>query len=155
MAEERFWSFFSPEPNTGCWLWTKAVTEAGYGITWIGHGLEYAHRLAFAFATGCVLDGVVVCHRCDNPCCGNPAHLFGGTQADNIADMHAKGRNLAGEQCAHSVLTEMDVLEIRRLCRSGLSQRAVAKLFGVTRANVSAITLRRSWAHVPEEAAHG
>ncbi len=88
----------SPEPNTGCWLWVGAYHKTGYGL--ISSDADerkrrkniLTHRAVWTVVNGDIPDGLFVLHRCDNPPCVNPSHLFLGTQRDNIADMHAKGR---------------------------------------------------------------
>lgn len=90
---DRLAKWTSPEPNTGCWLWTGAVDGGGYGVIGIGSRNVKAHRAHYEMAVCKISVGKVLLHTCDNPGCVNPKHLVEGTQKDNVADMIAKGRN--------------------------------------------------------------
>ena len=101
--EIRFWPKVNkdgpihPKLKTRCWVWTAGVSRFGYGELAIGGGKKIrAHRFAWVLSHGPVPNGLFVLHRCDNPPCVNPEHLWLGTRVDNIADMVAKGRGSSG-----------------------------------------------------------
>lgn len=152
----------------GCWEWPMSRTAAGYGqLTYRRDGrtyLAYAHRAAYALA-GNSIEGIEVCHRCDNPGCFNPAHLFSGSHQQNMADMAlkmrsnkgkrlpigdrhwSKSRPLRGSSNGHSKLTEKQVLEI---LESPMRNIRLAEKYGVTDALISAIRKGKVWPHVTQ-----
>lgn len=90
---ERMEMHSTPEPMSGCVLWTAARNSKGYGVLRIDHGNHYAHRVSLELHMGRrLVTGECALHRCDNPSCISPAHLFVGTHAENTADMLRKGR---------------------------------------------------------------
>lgn len=93
---ERFWSKVARTQNEAdCWLWLGATRAGGYGSIKVGRKLEMAHRVSYLLAHGSIDEGLCVLHRCDNPSCVNPSHLFLGTKKDNTADRISKGRRPA------------------------------------------------------------
>ena len=145
---EKFWERVDRSDPLRCWIWTGRRQPNGYGL--IGfHAREWvAHRLAYAL-TFPEWDGKkLVLHRCDNPPCVNPAHLFLGTQADNVADMWAKGRahDFRGEGGGNVKLTAEQIIAIRT---EPLLQRQIAVKYGIERSVVSRIRARKSWQSVP------
>ncbi len=130
-----------------CWSWAGTKTD-GYGMIRSGRGgrMVLAHRVSYQLSRGPIPDGICVLHKCDNPPCTNPEHLFLGTRADNNADKAAKGRwrggCLLGEANPAAKLTWGQVAEIRA---SGLSQSSIAKTYGVDQKTISLIKRGITW----------
>lgn len=149
-AEHRFWPKVDKRSPDECWPWLGATNrEGGYGKLWVAGRTSGAHRVAWALANGPIPDGLYVLHRCDNPTCVNPAHLFLGTNADNAADMTAKGRSNRGEANGRAALASYAARIICRMAVSGKwKQREIAAGFRICRPHVSAIKHGQFWASV-------
>lgn len=145
--QDRFSEKWTPEPFSGCWLWTAGVGASGYGVLHHhGHHVSIsAHRAAWEIHKGPIPTHLFVLHRCDTRICVNPNHLFLGIQRDNMRDMTAKGRTCMGENNHMSKLTKQDVKEIRASKQFGkqLSQR-----FGVTPQTIWYAKRHKTWRHV-------
>lgn len=156
---ERFWEKVDRRGDAECWPWLGA-TNYGYGV--IGAGGKFghtikAHRLSWEIANGPLPklakwqpgQVICVCHRCDNPPCVNPAHLFLGTRAENSADMRAKRRHSFGAKRYCAKITDDQAASIReRYALGDLSQSEVGALFGLSQTTVGNIVRRRTWTHL-------
>jgi hypothetical protein len=143
----RFWSHVD---RTGdCWLWTSAKLPHGYGQFRLvpGETMRKAHRLSYEWAHGPIPEGMGVLHRCDNPSCVNPDHLFTGTQLDNMRDCRAKNRMPLGGQRADAKLTVDDVRRIRILAKSQ-SLNSIAREYGVSQPTIRSAVNGTTWAWV-------
>ena len=160
---ERFWEYVNKTPT--CWLWTGSANPAGYGHIGIGHTTKVrASRLSWELHNGPIPDGFFVCHKCDNPRCVNPAHLFLGTPKDNTQDAVRKGRIAHGDRSRarlhpeslprgmehpNAKLTDDLVRTIRQRYAAGALQRELAAEFGIGQTAIGAIVRRVRWKHVP------
>lgn len=154
--QDRFFKWISKLPN-GCWRWMGSIKQRKNRPQSEWHGqwrneageIELCHRAAWRILVGVIPRDALVLHRCDNPRCCNPEHLFLGTQADNVSDMWDKGRARPGisRGASHgmSKLTEALVREIRVSKESG---PAIARRLGVSTTQIYDIRNRRSWAHI-------
>lgn len=146
---ERFWPKVDKRGPDECWEWTAGKDKDGYGR--IGAGgkgapMVRAHRVSWELGNGIVPSGMFVLHRCDNPSCVNLAHLFLGTNADNMADRNRKRRHsFFGERNPKTKLTPEQVIAIRQ-AHGKLSD--IGDCFGIKKAQVSAIRNGDSWQHL-------
>lgn len=158
MNVDLFWSKVFKHEGNGCWEWIGRLCDKGYGYFDLTEGRarkwkERAHRLAWTLVNGPIPAGLHVLHRCDNPKCVRPSHLFLGTHLDNMRDKVQKGRqarntHIRGEQQGNSVLTEAKVIEIRQLASQRVPQSAIAKQIGVGQGHVSKVVNRKIWNHI-------
>jgi len=152
--KRRFYERVEPDPNSGCWLWFGGVDENGYGRVKAPVKTR-SHRMAYIWNVGPIPDGMVIMHKCDTPACVNHNHLRLGTNLDNIADRHAKGRTThdcgnPGEAHPNAKLKESDVIEIRRRVANGERRAVIAQDYKVSLTRISKIMTGKSWSHIKE-----
>lgn len=163
--EARFWP--KVQKSDGCWVWMASRAPTGYGYfgiqtrRGIGEARRSAgaHRIAWMLLRGAIPDGLCVLHNCpggDNPSCVNPAHLFLGTQLDNIQDRERKGRSASGsirasrgEKNGFSKLTTDEVLRMRTMHRTlAVTTTHLSEVFGISSRRVREVIKGNAWAHV-------
>lgn len=137
----------------GCWDWDGSFYSVmGYGRFNFNKKMISAHRASWIIHYGDIPNGLCVCHKCDNPRCSNPEHLFLGTTQENNEDMMNKDRNpilnKKGEENFCSKLTNENVVEIKKLLNTEFTQRRIAKKFNVERSTISNIKRKVSWKHL-------
>lgn len=176
LLKQKFWDVMGDVPvpeDDGCWEWPMSRTNGKYGQVHIPHsghrGRMYAtHRLSYEIFIGPIDDDApFVLHKCDNPCCCNPSHLFSGTPLDNVRDMDAKGRRVRrgasgdrhsskthpekqarGERVNTAKITSIDVEDIRNEYQRGVRQSILAMRYGLHQSQISKIVRRESWKHI-------
>lgn len=152
--EKRFWFYVDTASNhLACWPWTGSTDARGYGQVYGSGGPPLkAHRVSWELNRGLIPLGLHVLHFCDNRKCCNPAHLFLGTNADNVADRERKGRrrtgHMFGEIHGMAKVTEAAVLEMIYFDACGTRRCEIAQAFGLSRAQVSDILNKKSWRHL-------
>jgi hypothetical protein len=141
-----------PIPWTGCWIFSGAETDTGYGQIRNGDKMIAAHRAAYIVAHGEVPDDMHVLHQCDVRSCVNPDHLFLGSHQDNMNDMKAKGRrvgSLVGERMGMAKLSDAAVVAIRKeYAGGGVRQVDLAEKHSVSQVLISKIVRRKAWTHI-------
>lgn len=137
------------EGPDACWVWIGSRTVAGYGRFMFGDSYIYTHRASYEIHHGPITGGLHVLHRCDNPPCCNPAHLFLGTPYDNAWDKVRKGRHRNGEirGTAHR-LAKLDDEKVRYIRSSRETGVALAARFGVATTLICRVRQRQCWPHV-------
>jgi len=145
-----FWS--KANKTDTCWIWTagKSNRKNNYGAFWSESGTVAAHRYAHKLINGPIPKGIQVLHRCDNPPCVRPSHLFLGTNKDNVEDRVRKGRT--GPRCGsfngNSRLSENKVIQIRRLLLQGIAKTKIAKKYKVSDTCIRHIAQGITWTSV-------
>jgi len=144
---DKFWPNVKRLGVNECWPWIAAKTGSGYGVICQSNEVILAHRVSYVINVGTIPAGLCVLHRCDNPPCVNPLHLFIGTIRDNNIDCVRKGRSnfSNGESHCRSVLTERDVRHIKQ---SKDPVRYLGLLYGVHFSTIARVKRGEIWAHV-------
>lgn len=147
----RFWERTDVMGEDDCWVWKGYIKKEGYGqVSHQGKNV-LAHRVSYTISIGEIPEGLLVLHKCDNPPCVNPKHLFIGTEADNMRDRDIKGRGNQpkGEKSGTHKLTETKVKQIRDKYSTGeFTKRELGREFGVTPENIHSIVRRETWRHI-------
>lgn len=150
MKDNLFWDKVKIGKENECWQWLGALNNHGYGVVKrrkIGRGIHYAHRYSF-YLKHKVFPKEFCCHKCDNPKCVNPNHLFDGTPKDNMVDAANKNRLgsiQTGTKNNNSKLTQSDLIKVRQLIKEGINNTEIGKLFNVSHSTISCI--RRNKTH--------
>lgn len=146
-AVERFWE--KVDKRGACWLWLGTYTTRGnyasFCAKYQGVTFYRGHRFSWHIHNGPIPKGKFVLHKCDNPWCTNPEHLWLGDNDDNMADKIEKGRHRPGEQHGMAKITEKDV-EFIRSC--DLTAKQLAKRFGLHDGTIYNIRNGKSWRHL-------
>jgi hypothetical protein len=144
----RFEQGYRVDPVTGCWPWTKSLDSHGYGqFSSVHEKFRQAHKWAWVLYVGAPIDkGWSVCHTCDNPACVNPAHLYLGTTARNMADKALRGRQPTGKPASLVARTRrLSEDQVRAIKRDERSHRAIAGEYGLTQKYVGQIKRGERW----------
>jgi HNH endonuclease len=149
MSDERFWATVATTEDDWCWEWTGCVGKTGYGQLRRSGKSLYAHRYAWELTHGPLDVGQCVLHRCDNPVCVRPDHLFVGTHADNVIDKVVKGRQSRTGQPREAnpnrKLSETDVAALRARRRSGEPYAELGRAFGISHTQARNVALGLQW----------
>lgn len=140
MSLNRFWQKVNIGSEDSCWEWKAAKTDRGYGSFWLNGSNHRAHRISYILAYGKFDINLCVCHKCDNPGCVNPNHLFLGTESDNNKDRANKGRSVGKRK-----INEQQVKEIRQ---SNEHYKVLMKKYGLGKSMIYYIKSGEYWKRV-------
>ena len=148
-THEQFCSAFFDKvsKSDSCWIWTGSRNQDGYGNILYRRKCDKAHRVSWRIHFGEIPAGSYVLHKCDNPACVRPDHLFLGDQDINMKDCAAK-RRIRFANGESSPFTTSQVVFIRTVAEEGFSRSSIARYFGVCRQSIDQIVRRETWAHV-------
>lgn len=154
---ERFWKYVDKRGPNDCWEWKGARRVQNYGgLALEDHKVVLAHRFSYELHYGPIPEsegyhGTCVLHRCDNPPCVNPKHLFLGTNQDNVDDKVSKGRGVStrGNQNGMAKLNPEKIVDIRQRYKDGESFKSIAYSYDVTDAAIRSVVQRKTWRHIP------
>jgi uncharacterized UBP type Zn finger protein len=147
--KQRFFDKIITIPEHSCYEWIAYKHPKGYGKIQNKNGSRVAHRIAYELYYGPFNKNNLICHKCDNPGCVRPEHLFMGTAQDNNKDRDNKGRQAKGESQGFSKLTSENVRKIIELVKLGEKSNAdIARMFNVNRSLISNILSGLIWSHV-------
>jgi len=146
--EDRFLSRFKKGKKDDCWNWLAHLDKDGYGILPANGPAIRAHRYSFEHYNNTIPVGMNICHKCDNPSCVNPHHLFLGTGKDNVHDMLNKRRDaIVGSKNNKAKLSEIDILKIRK---SNKSTQKLMIEYGVSKSTINRVKAKKTWRHVDD-----
>jgi hypothetical protein len=133
-----------------CWIWSASKTTTGYGkFSIVNNGTHlnvFAHRVSFLIAYGPFNEKLFVCHKCDNPPCVNPEHLFLGTAKNNVHDMIEKNRQARGLRAVgHHKINPEIAKEIRFLRSQGWTYKELCQKFNLCKSTISYIINNKIW----------
>lgn len=145
----RFWSKVDRKNKNECWNWESSKNENGYGKFCINYKLYKAHRVSYFIKYNKDPRNLLICHKCNNPSCVNPYHLFSGTHKENIEQAVSEGRSriIKGSKNQLAKLQESEVIEIKKL-KGLINKHEVAKRFHVASATIYDIWADRTWSHI-------
>lgn len=152
---QRFWDKVDIKTENECWNWkasTRGHSTHDYGRFYFRKTRIQSHRVAWIISFGEIPIGLKVCHKCDNPKCVNPNHLFLGTQEDNMKDCKKKGRTGQNLTCGttryNAKVNDQKVKIIRAMFDNGYTNKGLSKMFEIAPSTICDIVKRRTWRHI-------
>lgn len=149
-SPEELWENVEIKSKDECWNYKGPKLSGGYGLFILNGKRIVASRLAYELSFGRIPDGMQVCHRCDNPPCCNPHHLFIGTSKDNAIDKIKKGRGVDNKGDRHGMakLSTSSITDIIEMKKNGITQTEISKSLSVNQSTISRIVNGLRWRHL-------